>query len=31
MEPTRGTKHHVGALLDAAQDATELVDALTRR
>ena len=31
MEPTRGTKLHVGALLDAAADATELVDALTRR
>jgi proteasome accessory factor A len=31
MEPTRGTKRHVGALLDAAADATELVDALTRR
>ena len=31
MEPTRGTKAHVGALLDAAADATELVDALTRK
>jgi proteasome accessory factor A len=31
MEPTRGTKAHVGALLDAAEDATELVDALTRK
>ncbi|WP_205849931.1 depupylase/deamidase Dop [Nakamurella flava] len=31
LEPTRGTRHHVGALLDAAADATELVDALTRR
>jgi hypothetical protein len=31
MEPTRGTKAHVGALLDAAADATELVDALTRQ
>ena len=31
MEPTRGTKAHVGALLDAADDATELVDALTRQ
>ena len=31
LEPTRGTKYHVGALLDAAADATELVDALTRK
>jgi proteasome accessory factor A len=31
MEPTRGTKAHVGALLDASADAAELVDALTRR
>jgi proteasome accessory factor A len=31
LEPTRGTKSHVGALLDAAADATELVDALTRK
>ncbi len=31
LEPTRGTKEHVGALLDSVQDATELVDALTRR
>ncbi|GAA2010763.1 proteasome accessory factor PafA2 [Nakamurella flavida] len=31
LEPTRGTRAHVGALLDAAADATELVDALTRR
>ena len=31
MEPTRGTKAHVGALLDNSADATELVDALTRR
>ena len=31
LEPTRGTKSHVGALLDAAADATELVDALTRQ
>lgn len=31
LEPTRGTRYHVGALLDAAADATELVDALTRK
>jgi proteasome accessory factor A len=31
MEPTRGTKAHVGDLLDSAADASELVDALTRR
>ena len=31
MEPTRGTKAHVGELLDHAADAAELVDALTRR
>ncbi len=30
LEPTRGTKEHVGELLDRVQDATELVDALTR-
>jgi proteasome accessory factor A len=31
MEPTRGTKAAIGALLDASDDAAELVDALTRR
>ncbi|MDQ2737869.1 MAG: proteasome accessory factor PafA2 family protein, partial [Actinomycetota bacterium] len=31
MDPLRGTKAHVGALLDAAADAGELVDALTAR
>ena len=31
MEPTRGTKEAIGALLDASDDAAELVDALTRR
>ncbi len=31
LEPTRGTKAHVGSLLDSAQDAIELVDALTKR
>jgi proteasome accessory factor A len=31
LEPTRGTRAHVGELLDNAQDAAELVDALTRR
>jgi proteasome accessory factor A len=31
LEPTRGTRAHVGELLDKAQDAAELVDALTRR
>ena len=31
LEPSRGTRAHVGALLDAATDATELVDALTRK
>jgi len=31
LEPTRGTKAHVGDLLDSAADAIELVDALTRR
>jgi proteasome accessory factor A len=31
LEPSRGTKAHVGALLDAAADAAELVDSLTRR
>ncbi|EWC62919.1 Pup ligase PafA [Actinokineospora spheciospongiae] len=29
LEPLRGTKQHVGALLDAANTAEELVDALT--
>ncbi|MGH3434983.1 MAG: depupylase/deamidase Dop [Sciscionella sp.] len=31
MEPLRGTKAHVGALLEAAESAEELVDALTKR
>ncbi|MGH3495588.1 MAG: proteasome accessory factor PafA2 family protein, partial [Sciscionella sp.] len=31
LEPLRGTKAHVGALLEAATSAEELVDALTRR
>src|SRR6195952_2622404 len=31
MDPLRGTKVHVGALLDASADAGELVDALTKR
>ncbi len=31
LEPTRGTKAHVGELLDTAADAAELVDALTGR
>ncbi len=31
LEPTRGTKAHVGALLDDAEDAVQLVEALTRR
>ncbi|AZI59465.1 proteasome accessory factor PafA2 [Nakamurella antarctica] len=31
LEPTRGTKAHVGALLDSCDDAVDLVDALTRR
>ncbi len=31
LEPTRGTKAHVGALLDDAEDAVQLVDVLTRR
>ncbi len=31
LEPTRGTKAHVGSLLDEAEDAVELVEALTRR
>ena len=31
LDPTRGTRAHVGALLDAAADAGELVDALTTR
>jgi len=30
LEPTRGTKRNVGALMDAVHDAAELVDALTR-
>ena len=30
LEPLRGTRAHVGELLDAAQTAQELVDALTR-
>jgi hypothetical protein len=30
LEPLRGTKAHVGALLEAADTAEELVDALTR-
>jgi Pup amidohydrolase len=30
LEPLRGTKQHVGALLEAAATAEELVDALTR-
>ncbi|MTD16790.1 proteasome accessory factor PafA2 [Nakamurella sp. YIM 132087] len=31
LDPARGTKAHVGALLDASADAAELVDALTTR
>ena len=31
LDPSRGTRAHVGALLDAAADAGELVDALTTR
>ncbi|WP_188940799.1 depupylase/deamidase Dop [Nakamurella endophytica] len=31
MDPSRGTKAHVGALLDASAEAAELVDALTAR
>jgi len=31
LEPTRGTREHVGELLDSVADAAELVDALTRR
>ena len=31
MDPSRGTKAHVGALLDASSDALELVDSLTAR
>ena len=31
MDPTRGTKDNVGALLDAADDAIALVDSLTSR
>ncbi len=31
LDPARGTKAHVGALLDAADDAADLVDALTGR
>jgi proteasome accessory factor A len=30
LEPLRGTKAHVGALLEAAETAEQLVDALTR-
>ncbi len=30
LEPLRGTRRHVGELLDASNDAEELVDALTR-
>jgi hypothetical protein len=29
LEPTRGTRDHVGHLLDQAQDASALIDALT--
>ena len=29
LEPTRGTKDHVGDLLDASTDASALIDALT--
>jgi proteasome accessory factor A len=29
LDPARGTKAHVGELMDAVTDATELVDALT--
>ena len=31
LEPERGTRAHVGALLDRCHDAVDLVDALTRR
>jgi proteasome accessory factor A len=31
LEPLRGTKAHVGALLDACASAAELVDTLTAR
>lgn len=31
LDPARGTRSHVGALLDASDDAADLVDALTRR
>ncbi len=31
LEPLRGTKAHVGALLDRSHTAVELVEALTRR
>ncbi|MEO5834874.1 MAG: depupylase/deamidase Dop [Nakamurella sp.] len=31
LEPLRGTKAHVGPLLDQAEDAVQLVEALTRR
>lgn len=31
LEPTRGTKAHVGRIIDEAADAIELVDALSRR
>ena len=30
LEPLRGTKAHVGELLEASESAQELVDALTR-
>jgi proteasome accessory factor A len=30
LEPLRGTRAHVGALLDASRTASELVEALTR-
>jgi proteasome accessory factor A len=30
LEPERGTRAHVGALLDRCETAEELVDALTR-
>lgn len=31
LEPTRGTKAHVGALLDSSDDALDLVETLTRK
>jgi hypothetical protein len=31
LEPERGTKAHVGALLDRCDTATELLDAITGR